>query len=237
MIAFEFGQLTYVDWILTVLLNLVAGISLGFIVYLTRKGRPKWTARKGIHVVLTTLIALTVPMFTDLTGILLAIGIFLVWLYGARILGIDVQTALLSAVTRERGEELETWLSSALGLIAFLIVLLNTFQHIEIFVSSVLSVGWGDGAGEIVGRTFGKKTYKRWGSTKSLEGSLAVTLGTFCGVTISYLLFSPTTLLGLVLVLLLVSVTSGIIESVCWSWTDNVFLPLVTSLILLYFTV
>ncbi|MHA2408408.1 MAG: hypothetical protein ACXACA_08565 [Candidatus Ranarchaeia archaeon] len=237
MIVFQLGNLTLIDWILSITLNLIAGVSLGVIVFSSKKGKSKWMARKLIHVVMTTLIAFAVPWFSDLTGILLSAGIFLSWLYGARLFGIDVQGALLNAVTRERGRELETWLSSALGLIVFLLVLVNTIDHIEIFTSAVLSVGWGDGAGEIFGRTIGRKTYKRWGTTKSFEGSIAVALGTFLGIMVSYIIYSPLTLWNLLPIMVIVSIINGGIESVCWSWTDNVFLPIITAILLLIFTI
>ncbi|MHA2059164.1 MAG: hypothetical protein ACW976_00070 [Candidatus Ranarchaeia archaeon] len=237
MIVFQLGSLMLLDWILSIALNLIACVSLGSIVYLSKKGKSKWIARKLIHVIMATLIAFAVPWFTDLTGILLSIGIFLSWLYGARLLGVDVQGALLNAVTRERGRELESWLASALGLVVFLLVLVNTIDHIEIFTSAVLSVGWGDGAGEIFGRTIGKKTYKRWGSTKSFEGSFAVALGTFLGMMASYLVYAPTIFWNMLPIMGIIGIISGGVESVCWSWTDNVFLPLITAILLLIFAV
>ena len=209
MIVFQLGSITLLDWILSIGINLVAGVFLGLIVYLAKKGKSKWVTRKLIHVLMTTVIALAVPLFTDLTGILMSVAIFLSWLYGARLLGFDIQATLLNAVTREKGRELETWLSSALGLIVFLLVLVNTIEHIEIFTSAVLSVGWGDGAGEIVGRSIGKLRYKRWGSTKSLEGSFAVGIGTFLGILVSYLWYSPLTLLTLIPIMIIISLLLG----------------------------
>ncbi|MHA1917288.1 MAG: hypothetical protein ACTSUV_03120 [Candidatus Ranarchaeia archaeon] len=236
MIEFEVIELTQSDLILCIVANIIVASALGFLIYFSKREIERWIPRKFIHVFISTFIAFFVPLYQNIFGILLTFFVFVIWLFGVNLLGFNIVNILVEISTRGKTGRFETLLSSTLALLTYFIVLINTLTRLDVFVGAILSVGWGDGAGEIIGRTLGKKRYKRWGHTKSIEGTIGVTLATFLGILIGFILFSSSNIIMLFPILLAVSLLVAIVESICWSWTDNVFLPLITSILLLILT-
>jgi dolichol kinase len=157
-----------------------------------------------------------------------------VGIFGCSLIGPDVKTVALSAGTREGGSMLQTFLVSVLTLIAFAIVFLLFINVPAIFVSSILAVSWGDGAGEVVGRPLGRHKFHVWrGKTKSLEGSLAVMIMTFIAVILAFFLFPEAVSIDrLLITAFVVSLAVSIVEIICVSGTDNAAIPLVSSFLL-----
>jgi dolichol kinase len=237
MVELLFSPLTSMDITLIILVDALAFVSISVSCILASRGHEKWIPRKFTHVAISSLIALALPVYSSLTGPLLTIGIFLVGLFGSSLFGLNVSDLALSAGTRDDGSKVQTFLAAFLALVAFAAVFLSFMSIPFIFVSSILAVSWGDGAGEVVGRPYGRHKFHVWrGKTKSVEGSLAVMIMTFVGISVAFLLFPYyITLEKLLLAAVLVSVAVSVVEVLCISWIDNVVIPLWSSFLMWFF--
>jgi dolichol kinase len=222
------------DILLIILVDSLAVVSLGMSCILAMRANQKWISRKFSHVAISSLIGLSLPFYSSLTGPFVTIVIFVVGVFGISLLGPDVKRVVLSAGTREGGSLLQTFVVSVLTLVAFAIVFLLFIGVPAIFVSSILAVSWGDGAGEVVGKPLGKHKVHVWhGKTKSIEGSLAVMFMTFIAVMFAFFLFPVAVPMDALLpVSLMVSLTVSLIELVCVSGTDNATIPIISSILL-----
>ncbi|MBY8998802.1 MAG: hypothetical protein KGD60_13830, partial [Candidatus Thorarchaeota archaeon] len=115
-------------------------------------------------------------------------------------------------------------------LVSFGLVFLVFFSRPEIFVASILAVSWGDAAGEVFGRPFGGKIINRKYRDKSFEGSIGVLVFTTLSVITSLAIFSPDTVILLVLPqIFIIAICSTTAEFLSIGWTDNFFIPMITS--------
>lgn len=94
----------------------------------------------------------------------------------------------------------------------------------------ILAMGYGDGFAAILGQRFGKHTFTIFKGTKSLEGSLAMFMTTLI-VLILYI-YNVSTLPSL-LCLISLAFVATLVEAISPFGLDNIFVPLITSL--LYF--
>jgi dolichol kinase len=234
MVELTFSTLTQLDILLIILVDSLAILSLIVSCAIARHGNKRWVSRKFSHIAISSLIGLTLPFYSSLTGPAITIGIFVVGIFGISLFGPDVKHVALSAGTREGGSLFQTFLVSVLTLVAFAVVSLVFISIPAIFVSAILAVSWGDGAGEAVGRPLGRHKFHVWkGKTKSLEGSLAVLIMTFVGVMFAFSLFPVAVPIeGLLFTDLVVSLAVCAVEIVAMSGTDNAVIPIVSSFLL-----
>jgi dolichol kinase len=234
MVQLLFTAPTTLDMALIALVDALALASISVSCVLAGRGYKRWIPRKFTHVTISSLIAVALPIYNSLTGPTITIVIFLVVLFGSSLFGFHASDLALSAGTRDDGSKLQTFLAAFLALFAFALVFLMFMGIPFIFVSSILAVSWGDGAGEIFGRPFGKHKFTvLGGKTKSVEGSLAVMIMTFIGVGVAFLLFPfPVNLNMLLIAAAIVSVAVSAAELLCVSWTDNVVIPLLSAFLM-----
>jgi dolichol kinase len=234
MVELLFSPLTSLDIVLIIMVDALAFASIAVSCVLASRGHEKWIPRKFTHVAISSIIALALPFYSSFTGPALTIAVFVVGLFGSSLFGFHASDIALSAGTRDEGSKMQTFLAASLAVIAFAAVFLFFMSVPFIFVSSILAVSWGDGAGEVVGRPFGRHKFHVWrGKTKSVEGSLAVMVMTFAGVIVAFLLFPfAIALEKLLLAAVVVSLAVSAAEVLCVSWTDNVVIPLLSSFLM-----
>ena len=92
-----------------------------------------------------------------------------------------------------------------------------------VVICGIFSMSIGDGLGEVVGRPFGRYKFRIF-SEKSVEGSLAVFLGSFISF-VTGALFTYRISVNVVLILLLLAFVTMVIEMSSWLFLDNVILP------------
>jgi dolichol kinase len=236
MVDLFFSDLTMLDICLIIIVDIVGFASLAVSCMIASRGYNKWIPRKFTHIVVSSLIALALPLYSNLTGPVLTIGIFVVGILGASAFGVNLANITLSAGTREEGSRIQTLLAAGFALVAYGLVFLLFSNYPMVFVASILAVSWGDGAGEVVGRPLGKHKFHVWREKKkSVEGSLAVMLMTFVAIIFAHSVFPLSIpLIYLLIIAVLVALAVAAIEVACVSWVDNVAIPLVSAFLLWY---
>jgi dolichol kinase len=231
MTSLLFSDLTTLDIYLIIIVDSAGFISLAISCLLANRGYKRWIPRKFTHIAISSLIALVLPFYSNLTGPTITIVVFVAGILGASVFGVNLAKVSLSAGTREEGSRLQTFLAAFFALVAYLVVFLVFIDYPMIFVASILAVSWGDGAGEVVGRPFGRHKFHIWRRRiKSVEGSLAVVLMTFLGILSAFLLHPlPVPLLSLLITGIIVSLAVAATEVACVSWMDNVAIPLLSA--------
>jgi dolichol kinase len=230
MVNLVFSEIPLMDLIMAVLTGIIASIILAIAYWMTEKGIENWKARKFVHISLSTIIALTLFAYTNLTGPAFAIGIFLTALFYAWAHKSELISVLLVAGSREGESILSTFASALMGLIAFGIVFFMFLSHAEIFVASILTVSWGDAAGEVIGRPYGGRIIKKKIGNKSIEGFFGVLIFSFLAISTAVVTHAPsisiyTTWLQILIIALLIA----IIELLSRGWHDNFLIPLFTA--------
>jgi len=178
-----------------------------------------------------TTIGMTLVAYSNLSGPAFAAGIFLTILMYSWAHKSELIWELLLAGSREGETRLNTFAAGFMGLVSFGTVFLVFFQRPEIFVASILAVSWGDAAGEVFGRPFGGRFVKRKYRAKSFEGSIGVWLFTTLSVMTSLVVFSPDTVILMVLPqILIIGLLATTAEVLSIGWTDNFFIPMVTAI-------
>ncbi len=236
MVDLVFGDLALLDIGMAIATGLIASVVLTTAYYMSAKGMKHWKPRKLVHVVMGTVIAMTVVAYSNLSGPAFAVGIFLTILMYAWAHKSELIWELLIAGSREGETRLNTFAAGFMGLASFATVFLVFFSRPEIFVASILAVSWGDAAGEVIGRPYGGRFVKRKYRDKSFEGSIGVLLFTTLSITTSLVVFSPdTVILNVLPQILIVAVCATAAEFLSIGWTDNFFIPMITALTMWWF--
>ena len=236
MIALAFDDLTPIDAILAVSMNLITYAVLLYATKLRRLGYQQWICRKLVHITLSLIIAGGINFFTSLTGPLITLILFLLILFGISIFKSDLVTLFLETGTRSGDSKVDTLVASISALIGYGLVVVFFINYPEIITSSILIVALGDGAGEVFGRPFGKHKIKLpWGN-KSLEGSFAVFIMSFLSILMSLALFSNSKLNfpEITPLIFIVSAAVTLLEMIAYKWSDNLLLPIVSAYLLVY---
>jgi dolichol kinase len=203
--------------------------------WIDRKGYPAWASRKVIHTGIGTIIAFALVIFNNLSGPLLTLGLFFFPLLIGQIKNRSINR-LISLAKRENGNRIATLSAGLSAIIVFTAIFVILPERSDIFVSAILAVAWGDGAGEVVGRTLGKRSYTIFGNEKSLEGSIAVGMFSILALIISVVWFTAFHLISTIPFLLVIALVVVIVEAVSPKWSDNLFIPASVSILLFLVT-
>lgn len=234
MIVLAFEEITLTEAALAVFTNVITYFILIYSVKLKEEGKPQWLCRKLVHITLSTIIAFVINIFSSLTGPLVTLIMFLLILFGISLFKFDLVTIFLETGTRDNDSKVDTLFASISALVGYAIVTLLFPNNPEIITSSILVVAWGDGAGELIGRPFGKHKLRFW-STKSLEGSLAVFVMSFIAVFMAFIVFRNVNFILALPLFVFVAFIASVLELLAYKWTDNLLLPIINGFILILF--
>ena len=106
-------------------------------------------------------------------------------------------------------------------------VLVGIFWHLhqpEYAVLGIMIMAWGDGLAALIGKRFGKHKYIFFGSQKSWEGSLTVTLISYL-ICVTILLVTQGNIWQTWIVSLIVALVAAILEAFSFWGIDNLTVP------------
>ena len=223
-----FTPLSWLDLALVVLLNIIVWLIL-FVSHILRKnGFPVWIPRKLTHMSIGTVIALSLPYFNSLTTPISALILFLLCLGVGLLFDRNFATKLLKIGTRNGEHLLDTLLASVTAVLVAGTVYFIYYESPVAYVSGILSLAWGDGFGEVIGRPFGKHKIVFLWVSKSIEGTLAVLTMTALAIIFSLVLFNTFSLTYLPFALL-IGLCISFVELFCYRWMDNLVIPIISS--------
>ena len=227
-------NITQVDWVRDIIALLVIIVTVNSIFVLKALGCKRWQIRKIGHMILFTVAAFFPYFFNNLfdiyVSVLLALGLFL---FLSAIPQVQYLQRIFKMCSREERNPWELFFNSIFTSITLLVLLwfFKDEAFLFIFTAAYLTMSLGDGLGEMIGRPFGRIKYKIF-SEKSLEGSLAVFVGTAIAVTISLAVNSMIMLPGVWWKILVTAVVGAIVEALSYKFLDNATLPGITALML-----
>ena len=209
----------------------IVSIILTVAYYMSVSGRPKWKPRKVVHICMGSVVGLTLVGYSNLSGPAFALGIFLFIIFYSWAHKSELIWDLLLAGSREGESRATTFLAGFMGMASFGIVFIAFYWEPAIFVAAILSVAWGDGAGEVIGRPYGGKLFKSKYHNKSVEGTIAVFFFTVLALVVSLLVYSRETCIICVLPqIFIVAFFATLAEILSIGWTDNFLIPMVTAI-------
>jgi dolichol kinase len=116
--------------------------------------------------------------------------------------------------------------------LSFAIIVFVFWKRPHLLVASLMPMTWGDAMAAVLGNRYGQFRYTLLGSTRSLEGSVAMFLFAFAATFLALWLFPPLGLSISLLYALVVSVVVTLVEAVTPWHLDNLTVPLVSVLTL-----
>lgn len=186
--------------------------------------RGKESSRKFIHILLGNwwLIAMFFFKSTLWAAILPTVFIFVNYF--------SIKFNIIKAMERDEGEDKDS-LGTVFYAISLLVLVIFTFEIIKnpwIGLCGIFTMAYGDGFAAVFGKKFKSKEFKILGSTKSVIGS-SVMFGVTLLIHLIY--FGVVGVEYFVVKALIVAILATIMEAVSIKGTDNIIVPIITSVI------
>ena len=187
----------------------------------------KEASRKYIHIMLSNWWIIAMVFFDNVFWAAAAPAIFVVVNY------LSYKKGIIKVMERDESDNNKESLGTVYYALSLLILVLITFGLLNnpaLGLCGILVMGYGDGLAAVIGQAVKSKEFVIAGNKKSLAGSLAmfcVTLIIFVG----FLVYSNAEYIAIKSILVAILMT--IVEAVSIKGTDNLTVPLITSLLAL----
>lgn len=187
----------------------------------------KEASRKFIHIMLPNWWIIAMIFFKDAIVASILPALFIVINY------LSYKKGIISVMEREDGEENKESMGTVFYAVSLCILTLLTFGPLNnplIGLCGMLVMGYGDGFAAVIGQAVKSRVFEIRGNKKSLAGSLTmfcITLMIIAG----YLTYVGAEYIAIKSIL--VAVVMTIVEAVSIKGTDNLSVPLLTSLLVL----
>ena len=219
------------NWLMISIAVLIILATLSTVFILKIFGLERWQIRKIGHMIVNAVAAFYPLLFTNFFDLLISLAVAIgVLLILSAIPPIWFLQRIFTMCSRKENFPWELFINAILMGITMLLILwfFKEEERLFVFTAAYLTVSLGDGLGEMIGRPFGKLKYKIF-NQKSVEGSLAVFVGTFIGLIIAFGTYQMLVLSGVWWKIVVVTIIAMIIEAFSFSFIDNVTLPAVVA--------
>jgi len=197
-----------------------------------------WIIRKIVHFLGGTFIAIVVPFYSHYLGVLLAIAFFLL---NFIVLILCSQTRLLKEYfilrnCRKNEKNYSFLFNTIATLLVLLVIYLVSnflFNDVLLFSAAALIISWADTAGEVIGRSIPSIDFQIFGK-KSLAGSFGVLLASVASFFVISSLMGLSVNELLILKIITSSIVCSIVEILSWGWIDNLLLPVIGIILMLW---
>ena len=120
--------------------------------------------------------------------------------------------------------------------ISFVIIICLFWESPHLLVASLMPMTWGDALAAILGRRYGQRKYSVLGSTRSVEGSLAMFLFSWLATFLALLFLPPLGWQVSVLYSLALAAFATLVEALSPWHIDNLTVPLLSAALLYLIT-
>ncbi len=181
-----------------------------------RRGMPRSSTRKIVHVGIGTWVIPTFLLFDHRLWAVIPPACFVV------VNALSFRFHLIRSVEGET-ENVGTILypisvAAALGLFW-------TQPWPAVGAAAILVMAWGDAAASLVGRRYGRRVYHAWGHPRTLEGSLAMLVVGAAGILVSFVSMGRAVDGGVLAAAVLAAAVGTALESVSLWGFDNLLVP------------
>lgn len=206
------------------------GVSIVFIAIIMLAGKMfekagKEASRKFIHIMLSNWWIIAIVFFDNMYWAAALPAMFVIINY------VSFKTNLIKVMERDESDENKDSLGTVYYAISLLVLALITFGPINnplIGLCGILVMGYGDGLAAVIGQAVESKKIEIFGNTKSIAGSAAMFVVT-CMILAGFLYYSQASYWALKAIV--VSGIMTLIELVSIKGTDNLTVPMLTSLL------
>lgn len=185
----------------------------------------KEATRKFIHIMVSNWWVIAMIFFDNMWWAAIVPALFVIVNY------LSYKSNIIKVMERDEGEENKDSFGTVYYAISLLILSLVTFGPLQnplVGLCGAVVMGYGDGLAAVIGQRFKSKEYKIGNSKKTVAGSLAMLVVTLMIMTgFFYYVGASLWLLKAIVVAIIMTV----IEAVCPKGTDNLAVPLFTSLL------
>lgn len=187
----------------------------------------KEVSRKFIHIMLSNWWIIAMIFFEDAMVAAILPALFIIINY------LSYKKGIISVMERDEGEENKESLGTVFYAVSLFILSLITFGPVDeplIGLCGIFVMGYGDGFAAVIGQAVKSKEYVIKGNTKSVAGSitmfvitLMIVAGYFTYINAPYIAVKS----------ILIAIVMTIVEAVSIKGTDNITVPLLTSLLVM----
>ena len=185
----------------------------------------KEASRKFIHIMLSNWWIIAMIFFDNMWVAALLPAVFVVVNY------ISFKTNLIKVMERDEGAEDKDSLGTVYYALSLLILAIITFGPLKnpmIGLCGILVMGYGDGLAAVIGQAIESKKFKVAGNTKSVAGCITMCVIT-CTIMAGFLYYNKAEYWAIKSIVIGGLMT--LIEAVSIKGTENITVPLLTSLL------
>ncbi len=187
----------------------------------------KEATRKYIHIMLSNWWVIAMIFFDNMIWAAFVPALFVVINY------LSYKKGIIKVMERDSKDKNKESLGTVYYALSLFILALITFGPLDepaIGLCGIFVMGYGDGLAAVIGQAVKSKEFKIRGNTKSVAGSLAMFLVTLVIIS-AFLMYTGAEYI--LIKSILVAILMTIIEAISIKGTDNITVPLVTSLLAL----
>ncbi len=185
----------------------------------------KEATRKFIHIMVSNWWIIAMIFFDNMWCAAIVPAIFVIVNYAS------YKSNIIKVMERDEGEENKDSFGTVYYAISLLILSLVTFGPLKnplVGLCGAIVMGYGDGFAAVIGQRFKSKEFKIGKCKKTIAGSTAMFVITLM-IMIGFFYYVEANLWGLKAIVVAAIMT--LIEAVCPKGTDNLAVPLLTSLL------
>lgn len=185
----------------------------------------KEASRKFIHIMLSNWWIIAIIFFDNVFFAALLPAVFIIINYAS------YKMDIIKVMERDEEDENKNSLGTVYYAISLFILSIITFGPLKnplIGLCGIAVMGYGDGLAAVIGQSIKSPQFKIRGNTKSVAGSTAMFLVTLM-IIAGFLTYSGATYIAIKSILIAILMT--IVEAVSIKGTDNISVPLLTSLL------
>ncbi len=215
---------TQLNLVFVVVSLIIIFLTLGSVYLLAYLNYKPWQVRKISHMILHAVLAFFPYFIDNLFDLIITFSITMVLLLVLSLIPqIQFIPKIIEKCTREGDKNMQMVMNSTITSITVLIVYVLFLDKPYVFTAAFLSVSLGDGLGEMIGRPYGKIKYRIF-EERSLEGSIAVFLGTAASIFVA-LAVNKMIAVDIWWKIIVIALIGTIVEACNYRFMDNVTLP------------
>jgi len=238
ILSSDFWSIYKTDFFLAIISAIAGFYFLITLLILKKSNFPIWATRKIVHFIGGTYIAFIIFYFQSILGIILAIAfflfIFLLLIFFSKFKILKEYFILKDCRDNER--DFTFLLNTSATLITLFVLLIIFRDNLSVFVAGTLIISWADTSGEVFGKRFPLGKFKIF-NQKTASGTFAVFIFSLLSFVVTALIYKIPFTMSSIWIILFGGILCTFVEVVSWKWLDNIFLPVIGSLIMFWIVV